>query len=178
MRRVTLVAATALTVIGLDQWSKHWAVNRLSPTSTSPGEIFDVGLGLEFRLAFNQGMAFSQFSGAGPLIALAALLIVGVLCWFARSMTSRFDLAVVGVVMGGAIGNLIDRALRAPLEGYPTGFLRGAVVDFAYTSFWATFNVADACIVVGAILLAVVAWRQPVPAEPEPVNDEPVNNVG
>lgn len=146
--RVPLVAAAALAVLVADQASKSWAVERLSPEG-SPG-IELVG-GLAFRLAFNKGMAFSQWQGGGPLIALVAVAIISVLIWFSRSIHRRWHLVLIGVVIGGAAGNLVDRAFRSG-----EGFLGGRVVDFVYVGWWPTFNVADAAIVVGGILLAIL----------------------
>jgi len=101
-------------------------------------------------------------------------IVVG-LVWFARTVPSLWARIIIGVVIGGALGNLIDRMTRLPAPGNPSGFLKGAVVDFIYTSWWPTFNVADAAVVVGGIALAIVAWRmpeEPVPEEPVPVDPE------
>jgi len=156
LSRPVLITASAAVVLVLDQWSKDWAVGRLSD-----GSSIEVALGVEFRLAFNQGMAFSKFSGGGPIIGMVAVGIVLGLAWFSRSLSSRWAHVVVGVVMGGALGNVWDRLFRAPIPGNPTGFMRGAVVDFLYTSWWPTFNVADSAVVVGGILLAIITWRTP-----------------
>jgi signal peptidase II len=170
-RYVPVVAAAALLVL-VDQLSKSWAVANLCsfpPQSGCRGSV-DVALGLHLRLAFNQGMAFSRFTNSGPVIAAIALVIVGVLVWFARHVTGLWPRIIIGIVIGGALGNLADRAFRAPTAGHAAGFLRGAVVDFFWTSWWPTFNVADAAVVVGGILLAIVAWRMPDPSARE---DEP-----
>lgn len=159
VRRYLPLLTTAAAVLVVDQLTKSWAVHRLGPLPGS--ESIPVIGGLEWRLAFNTGMAFSKGAGMGPWISLAALAIVAALLWFARSVESRWGLAVIGLVVGGALGNLVDRAFRPPLPGTPSGFMRGAVVDFIYTSWWPTFNVADACVVVGGILLAVLAFRLP-----------------
>ncbi|HUA94033.1 MAG TPA: signal peptidase II, partial [Acidimicrobiales bacterium] len=63
----------------------------------------------------------------------------------------------VGLVLGGALGNLSDRAFRGH---------HGDVVDFVTLTHWPTFNVADACITVGVVLLVVLYWREPAPREP------------
>ncbi len=85
-----------------------------------------------------------------------------------RNARSRLMAVALGLVVGGAFGNLIDRAFR---EG--AGFLGGGVVDFVDLQWWPVFNLADAAIVVGAISLFVVQWREadvdgkpPQPAEP------------
>lgn len=158
LSRPVLITASAAAVLALDQWSKHWAVGRLSD-----GSSIEVALGVEFRLAFNQGMAFSKFSGGGPIIGVVAIGIVLGLVWFSRSLSSKWAHVVIGVVIGGALGNVLDRLFRASIPGNPTGFMRGAVVDFIYTSWWPTFNVADSAVVVGGIVLAIITWRTPEP---------------
>jgi signal peptidase II len=161
-RRWVVIAVVTAFMVAADQLSKHWAVGRLS----SPGSRVELVGGLEFRLAFNQGMAFSRFSNSGPLIAVAALVIVAAVIWFARQLPGTFSWVVVGCVAGGALGNVLDRMFRTPAPGNPAGFLRGAVVDFIWTSWWPTFNVADSAVVVGGILLAIIAWRLPDPKQP------------
>lgn len=156
------MAAVGLTVIVVDQLTKAWAVGLTPCAERIPRPT------LGFCLAFNEGMAFSAGWGRGPIISLVAVLIVSVLVFSARKvpMTGRL---LMGAVAGGALGNVIDRAFRVPAPGSSSsGFMSGAVVDFVYSSFWATFNVADAAIVVGGILLSIVLWRLPDPdAEPD-----------
>ncbi len=172
MRRYIPVLSAAAVLILVDQLTKHWAVSTLCIGLQSDcTQSVDLVGGLKFKLAFNQGMAFSQFSSSGALIGVIGIGIVAGLLWFARLLPSLWSRIVVGLVIGGAVGNLVDRAFRAPIPGNPTGFMRGAVVDFIWTSWWPTFNVADSAVVVGGILLAIVAWRLPDPepdAEPTP----------
>jgi signal peptidase II len=166
VRRGWLILSAAVIVLALDQVAKHWAVTRLSPEG-SPG-IHVVG-SLWFRLAFNSGMSFSLGTGMGPVVGLIALAIIGVLFWLSRSIHSRVQLVLVGVVMGGAAGNLCDRLFRAG-----DGFLGGHVVDFVYLRWWPTFNVADSAIVVGGIILAVLLTFWP----DEPGGREPSGSSG
>ena len=171
-RRWMIVAGAALVVLALDQLTKWWAVARLcgppycpdAPVRT-PVEVIWT---LQLHYAENTGMAFSKGEGWGRVIGLVALAIVAVLLLAARRMTSGLQLVLVGVVVGGALGNLVDRLARAD-----DGFLSGAVVDFIDLQWWPIFNVADAAVVVGGILLALTSLREPVPppamsAEPEP----------
>jgi signal peptidase II len=150
------MASVGLVVIAIDQLTKAWATGLPLCSGVTKQRTFD------FCLAYNQGMAFSTGWGAGPLIAVAVVLVVGALIVFARQVSPATRL-VIGCVIGGAIGNLLDRMFRAPAPGNPTGFLRGAVVDFLYSSFWATFNIADSAVVVGGIVLAIIMWRTPDP---------------
>lgn len=149
------LAAAALVVLTIDQLTKIWA-DDLAPCNTLVERPR-----FAFCLAYNEGMAFSVGWGKGPLIALVALGIVTALVVSARKvpLSSR---VLMGIVAGGALGNVTDRAFRAPHNG-AAGFMRGAVVDFLYSNFWATFNVADMAVVVGGILLSIALWRLPDP---------------
>jgi signal peptidase II len=157
VRRAWIIAGAAAVVLLLDQLSKHWAVTRLTPGTEGVHVVGD----LWFRLAFNSGMSFSLGTGNGPVVAVIAIVIIGVLIWLARSIRSRPQLVLVGIVMGGAAGNLCDRIFRAG-----EGFLGGRVVDFVYVGWWPTFNVADSAIVVGGIVLAVLLTFWPDESPP------------
>jgi len=137
--------AIAAAVVLLDQLTKEWALNALAD-----GPI-DVVWTLRFNLAFNKGMAFSQGTGLGPIIGVVALIvIVGLLVSIGRSTSRLYPLAV-GLIVGGAIGNLLDRLFRAP------GWFRGAVVDFIDLQWWPIFNVADIGVTVGGALLLLTS---------------------
>ncbi|HEX2052739.1 MAG TPA: signal peptidase II [Actinomycetota bacterium] len=140
--------AIALAVIAADQVSKSWAVSALSGGRRIPiiGNTFDL------RLVLNPGSAFGFFPGATLVIAtLSALVTIAVIIWAIRDPKPP---PALGLVIGGGVGNLIDRAFRAP------GWGRGHVVDFLYLSFWPTFNLADAAISVGVALLLFQALRE------------------
>lgn len=151
-RRLGVVGGVAAVVLVVDQLSKHWALGRLSD-----GRVIDVVGSLRFKLLKNTGAAFSLGSGdgLGPWITIVAIVVVMVL---ALGQTSRFQLgaAAAGMIAGGALGNLIDRAFRGD-----DGFLHGAVIDFIDLQWWPVFNVADAAVVVGSLLLVVASFRQP-----------------
>jgi signal peptidase II len=85
-----------------------------------------------------------------------ALGVVGFLLWQGRTTTSRAGAVALGLILGGALGNLADRAFRGD------GFFDGGVVDFLDLQWWPVFNVADTCVVVGGILLVVVTLRTPM----------------
>jgi signal peptidase II len=140
--------AVAAVVLLVDQLTKSWAQHRLSE-----GDI-NLFWTLRLRLAFNSGMAFSQGRGLGPIIGALALVVVVVLVLSASRGTSKLGAVAIGLVAGGALGNLADRLFRSD-----QGFLQGHVIDFVDLQWWPVFNVADACIVVGGILLVVSAWR-------------------
>jgi signal peptidase II len=146
-RQLRLVALVALGVVAFDQLTKWLAVRTLSD-----GPMHLIG-SLRLNLLHNTGVAFSMGSGrgVGPVISLLA---VGVIVAISLGHTSRFRLGAVaaGLIAGGALGNLIDRAFRGG-----GGLLHGAVVDFVDLQWWPVFNAADAAIVVGAILLGIAA---------------------
>ncbi len=152
-RRLGLVGLVGIAVVAADQLSKHWALGALAD-----GRVVDVVGSLRWNLAFNTGTAFSLGSdqGLGPWISLLA---IGVVVAVALGSTSRFRLGAVaaGLVTGGAIGNLADRAFRGD-----DGFLQGAVVDFVDLQWWPIFNIADMAIVTGAALLVLASFRAPV----------------
>jgi signal peptidase II len=154
--RWPLLLGVAAAVLALDQLSKAWAVEALGD-----GHVIDLVGSLQLRLTVNHGAAFSLTNGRGPLISLLALVVVAVLLRTGRHATGRAMAVALGLVVGGAFGNLIDRAFR---EG--DGLLGGGVVDFVDLQWWPVFNVADAAIVVGAILLFVVQWREAEPSRP------------
>lgn len=142
----------AIGVVVADQLSKHWAVNRLTD-----GRVIDLVWTLRFNLAFNSGMAFSRGEGLGPLIAVVATLVIVWLLVSLRTAGGRLNTFGMGCVIGGAAGNLIDRAFRQE------AWLRGAVVDFIDFQWFPIFNVADMAINVGAgalILNAILAARR------------------
>jgi len=151
-RRLGIVACVAACVLVADQASKWWAVHRLSG-----GDIVDLVGSLRFNLYHNTGVAFSLGSdnGIGPWISVLA---IGVVVAVSFGATSRYPLGAVasGLISGGALGNLLDRVFRGD-----QGFLHGAVVDFIDLQWWPVFNVADAAIVVGAILLVIASFRVP-----------------
>lgn len=157
-----MVVAVAVAAVALDQLTKTWALRRLADRRP-----FEVIGSLRLDLTWNTGTAFSLGDdlNLGPFIAVVALAVVGWLLW--AGYTARPVGAVAaGLVAGGAVGNLIDRALRSGPAGAPAGFMGGAVVDFVDLQWWPVFNLADAGIVCGAVLLVVVSLFEPrEPAE-------------
>jgi signal peptidase II len=159
----------AAGVVLVDQLTKHWAVNALHDRN------IDLFWTLRFNLAFNTGMAFSQGTGIGPFIGIVALFVViGLLIAIGRASSPLYTPAV-GLIIGGAIGNLVDRLFRAP------GWFRGGVVDFIDVQWWPIFNVADMAVTVGGALLILSTLRDerdPVPSDgtddvPATVSGEP-----
>lgn len=137
----------AIAVVLADQLTKSWAVDRLSD-----GDI-DVFWTLRFHLSYNTGMAFSQGQNWGPVIGVLALLIVVALLLSLKRQPGRLTDISVGLIVGGAIGNVIDRLVRSP------GWFRGAVIDFIDFQWFPIFNVADTGITVGGALLVLASWQ-------------------
>lgn len=166
-RRHNLVLlGVAAFVVAVDQLTKWWALEALDDRD------IDVVWTLRFHLVHNTGAAFGLGQGLETVIAIVALLFVIVVAW-ASWGGRRLSLSPVllGMILGGAVGNLADRAARAG-----DGFLGGAVVDFIDLQWWPVFNAADSAIVVAGVILVLTAprQRQPLPAdEPDELGDEP-----
>ena len=145
-RRTALVVVVAAAVITIDQLTKSWAVHALATRD------IDLFWTLRFHLARNRGPAFSLGFGSGGLIAILAIVIVIVFLVIGRSVDTKLGVLSLGLVLGGAIGNLVDRAFR---EG--SGFLGGGVIDFIDPQWWPIFNVADMAVTIGGVLLVFTA---------------------
>lgn len=150
-RRGALVLFAVLTaaVAGLDQYTKVLATQRLEPYVVYPflGDV------ISLQLIFNPGAAFSLATGLTWLLTAVAAVVVIVVVRAARRMRSVGWAIALGMLLGGALGNLIDRLLRDP------GFARGEVVDFINYNGWFVGNIADIAIVVAAVLVALLALR-------------------
>jgi signal peptidase II len=147
-RAATALFLAAIVSYGLDRATKLWAESIL------PGNPIDVIPGvLTLRFTTNSGGAFSIGRSAPWFFVGITLFVVMLILVTAFRHTSTLVGVAVGLVLGGALGNLTDRAMRAP------GF-RGRVVDFVDLHVWPIFNLADASIVLGAILLAWVGFRE------------------
>jgi len=160
-RRLLVTLSVAAVVVAVDQVTKSWAVYRLSHGS------IHVVWKLDLVLSYNTGVSFSLAQGWGTVLAVVAVVFVIVLLATARRSRSNAMAAAIGLIVGGALGNLADRVFRGR---------HGAVVDFVALHFWPTFNVADASIVVGAVLAGFMVWRAPGSGEPRA--DMPAGDQG
>lgn len=147
--RWLLLGGVAAAVFVADLLTKWWAM-----TALADSQVIEVVWTLRFRLVQNFGSAFSLAEGRGALISIAALVAVAVLLRAGRRTDNPWSLIAVGLIIGGALGNLADRAFR---DG--DGFMGGGVVDFIDLQWWPVFNVADVGVVVGAALLIVSTWQ-------------------
>jgi signal peptidase II len=149
LRRLLIAVSVAVVVVAADQATKSWAVDRLSR-----GPIHVVWK-LDLQLTYNSGAAFSFLQGWAPVLGGLAVVVVVVLLGAVRRVQSTPLAVALGLVVGGALGNLADRVFRSN---------HGSVIDFIALHFWPTFNVADSCIVVGGIMAAVLLWRAERPS--------------
>jgi signal peptidase II len=141
---VPIALATAGVVVALDQAAKALAVANISL-----GEHVDLFPGLELSSVRNTGVAFGALEGAGLVVAvLIGLSLLLLVAYFLANRDVPWLWLPVGMIVGGALGNLADRARE------------GAVVDFIDPVAWPAFNVADSCIVVGVLLLLFVVERE------------------
>jgi signal peptidase II len=147
--RMLVLYGTAALVVAADQLIKYLVVRHLA--GRPPVRL--IGDFLQFRYATNSGGAFSLLTGAPVFFALMAIVVIGGIL-YASGRARGLPIAVsLGLLLGGAVGNLLDRLLRGDQP------LRGEVVDFIKVGPWPVFNLADSCIVVGGILLALLLGR-------------------
>lgn len=151
-RRAGLLVIIATTTLVLDVLSKVFAVMFLE--GRPPVEV--LGGGLYLVVYRNSGAAFSMATGLTWLLSLIALGVVVAIARLAPRLRSAGWAVGLGLVLGGALGNLVDRLVRAP------GPLRGHVVDFLSLlapdgSVWPVFNLADSAIVCGGVALVLLA---------------------
>lgn len=139
------LAAVVAIAVAVDQAAKQVAI-----ALVDRGESVNVFIGLDITNTRNTGVAFGALQGSGDLIAvLIAIALTLLLAYFWVNARRPWLWLPAGLLLGGALGNLADRARE------------GAVIDFIDPIAWPAFNVADACIVVGVLALLYVAEMAP-----------------
>lgn len=139
-----LLAAVAV-VVALDQ-----ATKRIAIASVDRGDSVNVFLGLDITNTRNTGVAFGALQGQATVVGLLiGCALLALLAYFAVNAGEAWLWLPAGLLLGGALGNLIDRVGE------------GAVIDFLDPVAWPAFNLADACIVVGVLALLYVAEARP-----------------
>lgn len=133
----------------LDLATKLWAVSTLSDRSN----IKVIGEFLQLTLVRNPGAAFSVAEGATVFLTLFGFLVMAVIFYYSTKITSKGWSVVLGLAMGGILGNLVDRIFREP------GVFRGHVIDWLQIPNWPVFNIADTAIVVAAAISMILSLR-------------------
>jgi signal peptidase II len=166
LRRLGIVGVAAV-VIALDQASKTWALHH----AQDPKHVIWT---LRLAVTFNSGTAFGLGQNSTSIIIGGVVILVVVLLGVGRSASRNATwpaVVAMGLLLGGAMGNLADRLVRH--HG-------GAVIDFIDLRWWPVFNLADASITVGAVLLAAVLYRVragPVSGHYGPAGPAPTGGV-
>lgn len=145
---IGLLVGVAALGYGLDQATKAWASSALDPAR--PKQL--VGSLLQLHLTSNPGAAFSIATNATWVLTIIAIVVIVATIFIARRLRSKPWACALGLLIGGALGNLTDRFVRAPGGG------KGHVVDFLELPHWPIFNVADCCVVGAACLIALLAF--------------------
>ncbi|HJQ76824.1 MAG TPA: signal peptidase II [Acidimicrobiia bacterium] len=148
IRRYLIGLGVAAAVVALDLWTK-----RLAVLNFADGDFVLIPGFLELTYVENPGVAFGFFPDGGTVVGIAALVIAIVVLVSLGTPRPGFETVVLGLVLGGAVGNLVDRVARGP------GIIDGAVIDWVNLWVIPTFNVADASITIAVGLLLIHAWR-------------------
>jgi signal peptidase II len=135
----------SVVAVALDQLTKWWA-----ETALSEGRSVAVLPTVELDLVYNSGFSFSAGAGSGRLVGIGVIVVCAAIVGLIARAATVTRLVLLSVILGGALGNLMDRIFRAE-----DGFLSGEVVDFIDVSWYAVFNVADCFVVVGAVALVL-----------------------
>ena len=155
-RRVLVLLGVAALVYLLDLASKLLVVARLEghPPIELPGGL------ITLEAVRNAGAAFGVGAAMTVVFTLIASAVIVVILRIARRLHSVPWAVALGLLLGGALGNLTDRIFRAP------GVFRGHVVDFIAPPHFAVFNLADSAIVCGGVLIVLLSFRGSVPDSP------------
>ena len=145
---LTTLIIAAVTIL-LDQLTKIWAIHTLGDGR----RIELLGEFLSFRYLRNPGAALGLGYGYTWILTIVVIGVIGGIIWVARRLGSRGWAWAFGLLLGGAIGNLIDRLFRPP------GFAQGHVVDFIAYWNWFVGNVADIAIVAAAAMIIILSLR-------------------
>ncbi len=141
-----LATLVGIAVAVVDQLTKAWAIRTLSEAP-----IVVVDNLLQFRLTFNTGASFSIFSNQGPILAVIAVGVIVTIMVVLRDASHRIEAVALGLILGGSLGNVVDRLFRGD------GWFSGGVVDFIDVGVF-TNNLADIALFVGVGLLLVSAF--------------------
>lgn len=148
-RRIVILLSVAALAYVLDLFSKIWVVTRLEGREP----IHVLGSVLRFEAVRNAGAAFGFGQGMTIVFTIIAVGVIVVIARLARKLYSLPWAVALGLLLGGALGNLTDRIFRSP------GGFQGEVVDFIAPAHFAVFNLADSAIVCGGVLIVLLSFR-------------------
>ncbi|MBU0628473.1 MAG: signal peptidase II [Nanoarchaeota archaeon] len=144
-KNILFIFSISFLVILFDQLTKYI----ISHTFALSESITLIKNLLEITYIRNTGAGFGIFRGANIILIFTSLIIIGIiLFYFDKILKEKPSHIPLALILGGAVGNLIDRL-----------FL-GHVIDFIYIRFWPAFNVADSCISIGAVWLIIYYWKK------------------
>lgn len=146
-QRLYFVAAL---IWALDFSTKVWALNSVSPVKPTP----IIGTFLQLRLVFNPGAAFSVGTSVTFIFTILSAAAVAGIAYYAIKIINRWWSLVLGLALGGILGNLTDRIFREP------SLFNGHVIDWIELPRWPVFNIADMAIVCGAVLSVVLITKE------------------
>jgi signal peptidase II len=152
-QRLYFVAAL---IWALDFSTKVWALNSVSPVKPTP----IIGTFLQLRLVFNPGAAFSVGTSVTFIFTILSAAAVAGIAYYAIKIINRWWSLVLGLALGGILGNLTDRIFREP------SLFNGHVIDWIELPRWPVFNIADMAIVCGAVLSVVLITKEIPPFAP------------
>ena len=156
-RNVVEVLTIVGLILGLDQLTKQIILRTLEPGPCSvDGACIDLFWTLRLNLVFNPGASFSTGRGLGPLIGVISFVMAGAMILLASRSASTLQRRIFAAIAGGALGNGLDRLLRAE-----DGFLSGEVIDFIDLQWWPVFNIADIAIVCAVVLAIITSFFAP-----------------
>jgi signal peptidase II len=131
------------------------AVKALVTSSLARGEEREIVVGIKLVNVRNTGVAFGQLQNAGVIVSVViAVAMAALLVYFARNMSRPWIWLPTGLLLGGALGNVVDRVRE------------GAVIDFLELPHWPPFNVADSAITIGVVVLFFVMERGDAASRP------------
>lgn len=149
IRRYVFALSVTVVLVIVDLITKRYAA-----LSFQGEEVTVISGALSFTFIENPGSAFSIFEGGGEFFAVAALVAVGVVLVALRKPRPDLEVAAFGLILGGALGNFVDRIARGP------GLADGTVIDWIRFPNFPVFNLADAGLTIGVALLFVAIWQE------------------
>jgi len=147
IRRLLVPVSIAVAIVIADLLTKRYAA-----VNFVEADVVVIPGFLTFTFVENPGAAFSLLQNSGPFLGVAAIVITGFILWVLRVERPTLERVAFGLIIGGALGNVVDRIARGD------GFLDGKVIDWIDMWWIPTFNLADASVTVAVGLLLIGAW--------------------